>query len=157
MIASMALVAGCTAPETRTGREPTGDDGGTNDDGNQTGNNTGNPTGPTVGGNVTTPVGNTSAGAGTIHDVHMVDTAYQPDNLQVNATDTVRFSNLGVSGHTVTLIKDGGLIDHADHEVAPGDNVSVTFAEPGVYKLRCKYHSTDYDTAGQMIGRVTVV
>lgn len=161
MVACLAVVAGCTSP-TDTRRQGPGDDGnatgppGTGS-GHQTGNQTGNNTSPTIGGNLTTPAGNTSFGAGSTTDVQMLDSVYQPDNVQVNVTDTVRFTNLGAAQHSVTIRKDGTLLEMTNQTVAPGEDASVTFAEAGVYLLRCVYHSTDYDTAGQMIGRITVV
>lgn len=157
MVASLAVVAGCTSP-TDTQRRGTGGDGNaTGDRGNAPGNQTGNTTGPSLGGNLTTPAGNTSFGAGSTTDVQMLDSVYQPDNVQVNATDTVRFTNLGAAQHSVTIRKDGALLETTNQTVNPGEDASVTFAEAGVYLLRCTFHSTDYDTAGQMIGRITVV
>lgn len=143
IVAAVAL-AGCASPERAD--QPGG---------NQTAPPSPTP-GPAVGGNLTTPAGNASAGAGEVVDAHMVDNAFQPDNLQIEAGQGVRFSNMGSVLHSVTIQKDGALLQQEDRDVAPGDNAVVTLPEPGLYKLRCKYHSADYDTAGTMIGRITV-
>jgi plastocyanin len=151
LVAATALVAGCIGTE-RTDDNP--NDGAGPGDGT-TGPGPGNQSGPLVGGNATTPAGNASVGAGNAVQVTIVDNAFQPDAISVPSGGAATFTNNGQAIHSVTIQKDGGLLEHFDQDVNPGQSVTVTFADDGVYKLRCKYHSTDYDS-GPHIGRITV-
>ena len=64
---------------------------------------------------------------------------FEPQTIEVMAGDTVTWTNDDNFTHTVQV--DGG----EDHEVEPGDSVSITFDEPGTYHYVCRLHSHDMD------------
>lgn len=145
LVGAMAL-AGCTTPtDDRDRGNTTG-----------TGGNTTSPpspppnqTEPAV--NATTPVGNATLGGS--KEVQVLDNTFQPDNITVAVGATVQFTNLGQALHSATIENEDGVQTH-DQDVDPGESTQVAFAQPGTYKLRCKYHSSDFDN-GQ-VGRIAV-
>jgi plastocyanin len=69
-------------------------------------------------------------------EVDIVDFAFEPATLTVPAGATVVWTNRGDAPHTVT---DGeGRFDSGALE--PGDEFSVTFADPGTYRYACSFH-----------------
>jgi plastocyanin len=137
-IAACALavvLAGCAAPDEGT----TGTGGG----GDGTGGNDTSGGGVGAGGNV-------SVG----QSVAVRDNVFEPSNITASAGSSVRFANFGQAEHTITLQKQGDTSSFFDQEVAPGASVTVTFDHAGSYELRCRYHSTGFDSG--MVGRVTV-
>lgn len=91
-------------------------------------------------------VGAAPANAGSDHAVEIVDFAYAPAELTIEAGDTVTWTNLDAAGHTATA-SDGswntGVLER-------GESASITFSVPGTYEYLCIPHPT-------MTGRVTVV
>ncbi len=69
-------------------------------------------------------------------DVSIIDFAFQPAALTINAGDTVTWANNGSVPHTTTSLDglwDSGLLN-------PGQTFSVPFATPGSYRYRCNVH-----------------
>lgn len=80
------------------------------------------------------------------HVVEIVDFAYAPATLTIQAGDTVTWTNLDADAHTATATGgafDSGLLDE-------GDSYSFTFAQPGTYDYLCTPHPF-------MTGRIVVV
>ena len=73
----------------------------------------------------------TGGGCGT--DVCMQDIAFAPDSVTVSAGDTVEWTNLDSTTHTVTA--DDDAFDSGD--VAGGDTFEFTFDEAGEYTYHC--------------------
>ncbi len=70
---------------------------------------------------------------------------YDPRTIEVEAGATVTWTNEDNFTHTVQV--DG----QEDHEVEPGESVSITFDEPGTYHYVCRLHRSDMD--GEVIVR----
>jgi plastocyanin len=64
---------------------------------------------------------------------------FDPQRIEVEAGQIVTWTNDDNFTHTVQV--DG----RGDHEVEPGDSVSITFDEPGTYHYVCRLHSHDMD------------
>jgi plastocyanin len=64
---------------------------------------------------------------------------FDPEVIEIEAGQTVTWTNEDNFTHTVQV--DG----QEDHEVDPGDGVSITFDEPGTYHYVCRLHSRDMD------------
>jgi plastocyanin len=76
------------------------------------------------------------ARAGTSHEVDIVDFAFSPQTLVIQAGDTVTWTNLDVVEHTATGASfDSGLL-------AQGESYSLTFTTPGTYDYLCTPHPT---------------
>jgi plastocyanin len=75
------------------------------------------------------------AEAGTVIDVNVSDSAFQPRAITVTAGTTVRWTNRGSVRHTVT--SDAGLFDSG--ELAPGATSNYTFNKRGDFFI----HSND--------------
>ena len=69
---------------------------------------------------------------------------FDPHRIEIDAGQTVTWSNDDNFTHTVHV--DG----QADHEVSPGESVSIEFDKPGTYHYVCTLHRRDMD------GTVTV-
>ena len=82
------------------------------------------------------------------------DFAYGPSNIQVNAGDTVTWTNLeGIIPHDVSTIIPGEpepVLPFTSPMLQTGESFSVSFSTPGVYQYFCSLHPT-------MLGFVTVV
>jgi FtsP/CotA-like multicopper oxidase with cupredoxin domain len=78
----------------------------------------------------------------------MADNRFVPRSITVTAGSTVTFVNQGANWHSVA--GGDGLVDSG--QVGSGDSYSVTFAEPGTYKIICRHHLRQ-----GMTGEVVVV
>ena len=78
-------------------------------------------------------------------DVAIVDVAYQPGSILVQAGDTVTWTNTGSTPHTVTA--DDGSVDSGP--LAPRASFSQTFPATGLFTYHCAIHP-------QMTGAVTI-
>jgi plastocyanin len=73
-------------------------------------------------------------------DVTMVKSyRFDPEKISVAAGSTVTWTNDDNFTHTVQV--DG----QADHEVEPGESVSIAFDRPGTYHYVCTLHSKDME------------
>ena len=73
-------------------------------------------------------------------EVEMVKSyRFDPEAIQIDAGDTVTWTNADNFTHTVQVEGQG------DHEVGQGESVSITFDEPGTYDYVCTLHSKDMD------------
>jgi plastocyanin len=70
---------------------------------------------------------------------------FDPKVIEIEAGQAVTWTNEDNFTHTVQV--DG----REDHEVEPGDSVSITFGEPGTHHYVCTLHSRDMD--GEVIVR----
>ena len=64
---------------------------------------------------------------------------FDPKTIEIEAGQTVTWTNEDNFTHTVQV--DG----QEDHEVGQGENVSITFDEPGIYHYVCTLHRQDMD------------
>jgi plastocyanin len=78
-------------------------------------------------------------------DVAIVDVAYQPGSILVQAGDTVTWTNSGSTPHTVTA--DDGSVDSGP--LAPSASFSQTFPAAGLFTYHCAIHP-------RMTGAVTI-
>jgi plastocyanin len=70
---------------------------------------------------------------------------FEPETIEVDAGATVTWRNEDRFTHTVQV--EG----QEDHEVEPGESVSITFDEPGTYAYVCTLHRRDME--GEVIVR----
>jgi len=70
-------------------------------------------------------------------DVAIYDNYFQPNANTIPPGTTVRWTNYGHHGHTIT--SSDGLWDSGD--VGPRLGYSVTFYRPGTYHYYCRYHT----------------
>ncbi len=70
---------------------------------------------------------------------------FEPNAIAVDAGATVTWRNDDNFTHTVRV--DG----QQDHQVGPGESVSLTFTSPGTYRYVCTLHRQDMD--GEVIVR----
>jgi plastocyanin len=68
--------------------------------------------------------------------VEIVDFAFSPGSLEIEAGTTVTWVNNGAANHTAT--GDGGTFDTGT--IAPGGSASITFSQPGTYSYICTIH-----------------
>jgi plastocyanin len=80
--------------------------------------------------------GGTSGG----ETVSMANTQFTPSSLTIQAGTTVTFTD--TSGHTVTQGTDGVADDDPIVDEQGGEDIEVTFDEPGTYNITCKVHPT---------------
>ena len=78
--------------------------------------------------------------------VTVLDFAFSPKDITVNAGDTVTWTNQDSMDHTVTST-DGGPLDSGN--LSKGASYRHTFSTPGTYRYHCAYHPS-------MTGTVTV-
>lgn len=91
---------------------------------------------------------------GSVTEVRMLDNSYDPQVVEIDVGDTVRFVNQGRVPHDA---QDAGgewktaLLD-------PEDSAEVTFNEEGTYQMFCSLHSTKDDSGEYqgMVGSVVV-
>jgi plastocyanin len=77
--------------------------------------------------------------------ITIIDFAFEPASILVQAGDIVTWTNLGAGPHTVTT--DDGSFDSGP--LVPGSCVSQGFPAAGLVTYHCAFHP-------QMIGAVTV-
>lgn len=85
--------------------------------------------------------------------VSIVDNQFQPPQITVNKSDTVKWVNDGQSNHTSTSGTNGvpdGIWDSG--VIHPGSNYSFVFDGVGTYEYYC---SINWQSG--MVGRITVV
>ena len=70
---------------------------------------------------------------------------FDPHTIEIEAGQSVTWTNEDNFTHTVQV--DG----QEDHEVEPGESVSLEFDEPGTYHYVCRLHRQDMD--GEVIVR----
>lgn len=100
----------------------------------------------------------TGATAQEAADVEVVDVAFEPSDVTIEAGGTVTWTQTGSLPHTVTA-DDGSFDSHPDCSggsdcMASGDTFSQTFDEPGTYAYYCRIHGGPGGTG--MAGTVTV-
>lgn len=81
--------------------------------------------------------GDDGGGDGSNAEVAMVDSQFDPRNLDVATGTTVVWRNEDANGHTVTSASDNWSFDQ---EVAAGGTTSHTFDESGVFDVFCRFH-----------------
>ena len=64
---------------------------------------------------------------------------FDPERIEIQAGQTVTWTNEDNFTHTVQV--DG----EEDHKVERGENISITFDEPGTYQYVCTLHRMDMD------------
>ena len=69
-------------------------------------------------------------------EVEVGDNYFEPDVIEVDPGDTIVFEHVGNTDHTVT-IED----TEYDERISPGETVTVTIEEEGVYDLNCNFHA----------------
>ncbi|HLB61187.1 MAG TPA: plastocyanin/azurin family copper-binding protein [Actinomycetota bacterium] len=82
--------------------------------------------------------------------VSMVDSAFDPADVTVEAGETITWSNDGALPHTATA--DDGSFDTGTLD--PGDSDSVRIDEPGTYPYYCTLHGAPGGIG--MAGTITV-
>jgi len=70
---------------------------------------------------------------------------FDPHTIEIEAGQSVTWTNDDNFTHTVQV--DG----QEDHEVEPGESVSIEFDDPGAYRYVCRLHRQDMD--GEVIVR----
>lgn len=97
------------------------------------------------------------AGAQQTASVDVVDSAFQPEGVTVDAGGTVTWSQSGSLPHSVTA-DDGSFDSHPDCGdgdcMGAGDTFAHTFDEPGTYAYYCRVHGAPGGVG--MAGTVTV-
>ena len=83
------------------------------------------------------PAGGDGGGGGG-ETVSMANTTFTPSSLTIQAGTTVNFTD--TSGHTVTEGTDGVAVDDPIVDEQGGEDIDVTFDEPGTYNITCKVH-----------------
>ena len=95
--------------------------------------------------------------AGTAHArevVRATDNQFRPARVTVSVGEKVIWRNTGNNPHTVTAY--GGNWSK-DSTIFEGERTSRTFANSGIYRYRCRFHSSlDGGQCNGMCGRVTV-
>ena len=70
--------------------------------------------------------------------VSLAGNAFSPRSLTVATGTTVTFTDTG--GHTVTEGSSGTAADDPIVDESGGDDIEVTFDEPGTYPITCRIH-----------------
>ena len=65
---------------------------------------------------------------------------FDPSELTVAAGDTVTFVNGDLPPHNIVFL-DHEELSHPDLAFVSGEEISVTFAEPGEYEFQCEPHA----------------
>ena len=75
-------------------------------------------------------------------EVKAIDNSWQPEAFRVAAGTEITFVNDGQNDHNLVPEDEGAdwAIDGDDFH--PGDEVSFTFDDPGVYRFYCSIHGT---------------
>lgn len=96
------------------------------------------------------------ASAGATFNVTIQDYFFTPQNVTVQAGDTVTWFNNGSASHDVNFQALFG--SGAAGGLAPNATYSHTFADVGVYKYHCIAHApAGFDPPNVMVGRITVL
>lgn len=74
-------------------------------------------------------------------EVKAADNRFLPPEIKVRAGTDVRFVNVGRNVHNVLPANMGDYVVRKE-EFEPGDEATVTFAEPGTYHYFCSIHGT---------------
>ena len=64
---------------------------------------------------------------------------FEPNEITINAGDTVRFVNEALPPHNV-IVKDHAEVSHEELAFAPGDSFEITFPEAGDFNFVCGPH-----------------
>ena len=92
--------------------------------------------------------------------VEMLDNVFEPEMVRIEPGEAVRFTNVGLVPHNAIGV-DGtwstGLTagDASDGLMDPGEELVVTFDEPGVYDYFCSLHAAADGSSG-MVGTILV-
>jgi len=75
-------------------------------------------------------------------EVKAIDNSWQPEEFRVAGGTEITFVNDGQNDHNLVPEDEGAdwAIDGDDFH--PGDEVSFTFDDPGVYRFYCSIHGT---------------
>ena len=75
-------------------------------------------------------------------NVTLTDNAFSEGELTIAVGDTVTFRNAGSNPHTVTEGTNGAEAEGSsfNEQVAPGDEVEITFDEAGTFDVTCLFH-----------------
>ena len=68
-----------------------------------------------------------------VHNVDIVNFAFEPAEISINAGDAVTWMNKGTVTHDVTS-------SLFDHDMNPGESFSFTFNQTGEYDYHCDIH-----------------
>ena len=74
----------------------------------------------------------------TIHNVSIVDFAFNPQSTNVTAGDSVKWTNNGSFDHTST--SDSGVWNSGT--IPPGSSFTRQFSTPGIFPYHCSIHPT---------------
>ena len=74
--------------------------------------------------------------------INAVDNSWQPEAAQVAAGTEITFVNQGNNDHNLVPEDEGAPWAIDAEEFHPGDEVSYTFDDPGVYRYFCSIHGT---------------
>jgi len=77
----------------------------------------------------------------------MIDGMFEPGTITITAGTTVRWTNEGKHLHTVTSMKG----DWTSGELAPGQDFTATFTQPGTFEYYCKNHKDAKEMKGTII------
>lgn len=139
--AAALILAGCSSPSS----EPPTERG--------TGaTNTTSPGNGTAPGTAPAPPGTVSNA--TLTDVQLQDFKFVPDNFTVEEGGNLRFRNVGDHLHNVQAVYENETISSFDEDVEWGEEAGLGNLRGGSYKIRCKYHSTDFENG--MVARMFV-
>ena len=76
-----------------------------------------------------------SAG-GKVDDVSIQNSAYNPASVQISTGDTVKWTNMDSTAHTVT----GSIFESGN--INKGQSYQFQFTKPGTYSYTCSIHPT---------------
>ena len=65
---------------------------------------------------------------------------FEPNDITINAGDTVTFTNGALPPHNM-IVKDHPELSHGDLAFATGDSFDVTFPDAGEYEFQCDPHA----------------
>ena len=65
---------------------------------------------------------------------------FEPNDITINAGDTVTFTNGALPPHNM-IVKDHPELSHGDLAFATGDSFDVTFPDAGDYNFQCDPHA----------------
>ena len=69
-----------------------------------------------------------------------VNLVFEPNDITINAGDTVTFTNGALPPHNM-IVKDHPELSHGDLAFATGDSFDVTFPDAGEYEFQCDPHA----------------
>lgn len=101
-----------------------------------------------------------ASGEAAAKDVRAKDDKFEPNSVNLNENERIKWTNDGQNLHSVTIHKVGDAATQTkkDTDIAAGTSTEFTFSEDGTFHVYCKYHSGG--TAGQfsngMVMTVTV-